>query len=225
MRPALKETSLFYPVRELLESQGYAVKGEVNDIDVLALKDGASVAVELKTALSLKLICQAVERQKYCDRVYVALPKAALKPRSQQYKQLALLLRRLSLGLIAVDLATAEILFDATEIDSQTPARSNSKKKAALTEFHDRQSDTNLGGSRGPTITRYREKVMQIALVLRDKKIATGTQVRLITGLKEAGTILMRNYYGWFERLERGLYRLSESGLMATDLEVEKNVG
>ena len=41
---------------------------------------------------------------------------------------------------------------------------------------------------------------------------------RELRGLAEdAGAILLRNVYGWFERVEKGLYSLSPSGRLAID--------
>ena len=45
----MKESDLYLPLKQFLESQNYEVKGEVQDCDVLALRDDeAPVIVELK---------------------------------------------------------------------------------------------------------------------------------------------------------------------------------
>ena len=73
------ETELYEPVKSFFESQGYIVKAEINDIDILALKDDLSIAIELKVKISLKHIYQAIERQKLVDNVFLAIPKSTYK--------------------------------------------------------------------------------------------------------------------------------------------------
>ena len=47
--PSLRETDLYPPIKCFLEGQGYEVKGEVGDCDVVAVRDGDEpVLVELK---------------------------------------------------------------------------------------------------------------------------------------------------------------------------------
>ena len=55
--PPLSEADLYEPIKRFLESQGYEVKGEVGDCDVVARRgDEAPVIVELKTRFSLPLV-------------------------------------------------------------------------------------------------------------------------------------------------------------------------
>ena len=72
-----RETDLYAPIKSYLEGQGYDVKGEVADCDVVAVRRGEDpVVVELKTSFSLQLIFQAVRRQALTDTVYVAYAAA-----------------------------------------------------------------------------------------------------------------------------------------------------
>jgi hypothetical protein len=64
------ETDLYQPVKSFFESQGYIVKAEINDIDILAIKEDITIAIELKVKISLKLIYQVIERQKLVDNVF-----------------------------------------------------------------------------------------------------------------------------------------------------------
>ena len=58
----MAETDLYRPVKQFLEAQGYVVKGEIGQCDVVAVRgDEGPVVVELKERLSLSLILQAVE--------------------------------------------------------------------------------------------------------------------------------------------------------------------
>lgn len=71
----MRETELYAPVKAFLEAQGYEVKAEVKDCDVVAVRDDAEpVIVELKLQLSLTLLLQGVDRQAISDHVYVCVP-------------------------------------------------------------------------------------------------------------------------------------------------------
>ena len=73
---AIRETELYEPVKALLEGQGYVVKGEVGDADIVAVRDGDDpVIVELKTGFSLALYHQGIARQALSDDVYLAVPR------------------------------------------------------------------------------------------------------------------------------------------------------
>lgn len=118
----MKETDLYEPVKQLFTKLGYQVYAEVNDIDVMVVKDDQIIAIELKTSFNLKLILQAITRQKISDNVYVAIPRPKYKQRlSKSFKEKELLLRRLELGLIlvATDVKSpyAQIVFDPKPYD------------------------------------------------------------------------------------------------------------
>ena len=62
----MRETELYAPVKAFLEAQGYKVKSEVKGCDVVAVRDGAEpVIVELKLQLSLALLLQGVDRNRF----------------------------------------------------------------------------------------------------------------------------------------------------------------
>ena len=71
----LRETDLYAPVRDFLAAQGFTVRAEVHRCDVAATRGGDLVIVELKVALSLELLAQAVKRQRLTDTVYLAVPR------------------------------------------------------------------------------------------------------------------------------------------------------
>ena len=71
----LAETDLYEPIRRFLEEEGYEVQAEVKDCDIAARKDGRLVVVELKRNFQLKLVYQAMERQRLTEYVYVAIPR------------------------------------------------------------------------------------------------------------------------------------------------------
>ncbi len=208
------ETELFHPVKELLENQGYQVKGEIGAIDVFAMKQDESIAVELKTSITLKLIYQAVERQKIADFVYIAIPKSAMTSHKGQTKSFLLLLRRLSIGLLVVSKNGVEVLLEAKDYDLSISKNRNKKAKNKLySEFKNRKNDDNLGGMKGKRITFYREQALEILHIIHSHPGISPKEIKILTKNTKTSSILQKNYYGWFHRLERGSYTLSEKGL------------
>ena len=108
-RPATPpETSLYAPVKALLEGQGYSVKGEINGCDVVGVRgDEPPVVVELKKAFGLGLVLQGIDRLAMTDAVYVAV--GTWPTRQPETRRLC---RRLGLGLIVVTHGRAEVVVD-----------------------------------------------------------------------------------------------------------------
>ena len=210
----MEEKDLFLPIKSLLENQGFMIKGEVNDIDILAVKDDFMLAVELKTKISLKLIYQAIERFKICEKVYLGVPIEAIKSHQKNMKSLILLLKRLGIGLIVIKKAQAEVYLDALEYDvKKSKERNKQKKIKALNEFKLRENTKVLGGTKGTRMTYYREQVIQIAKVLKLQQTASPKLIRSETHIEKTSSVLQKNYYGWFKRINRGQYQLSEIGM------------
>ena len=69
------EKDLYEPVKEFLEDKGFAVRSEVSDCDIMAVKGSDIIIVELKTAFNLKLLYQAIDRMSVTDMVYVDVYK------------------------------------------------------------------------------------------------------------------------------------------------------
>lgn len=90
----------------------------------------------------------------------------------------------------------------------------NTRKKAALIkEIEGRSADYNIGGSRKTKImTAYKENCIQIACYLEKLgQMSPKALVALGTGEKTP-LILQKNYYNWFERVQRGIYVITEQG-------------
>ena len=88
------ETELAQPVTAFLESQGYTVRSEVNGCDIVGVRGGQLVVVELKRNFTVTLLAQAADRQRVADAVYVALPRPAESLRGKRWRILRHLLRR-----------------------------------------------------------------------------------------------------------------------------------
>ena len=57
----MKETDLYLPIKAFLEDQGYEVKAEVIDCDVVAVRnDEPPLIVELKKGLTIDLLLQGI---------------------------------------------------------------------------------------------------------------------------------------------------------------------
>ncbi len=211
----MKESDLYLPLKRFLEAQGYEVKGEVQDCDVVAVRgEEAPVIVELKLSLNLNVLLQAVERLALSSKVYVGVPRRSgiLKKRR---KQVVKLLRMLGLGLVAIEpdlrAGSVDVLLDPGEYK---PRRSKHRRERLLGEFMRRVGDPNLGGAemRKGIMTAYRQRAIAIGRLLRENGPMKASRVAQTLGEPKAGDILYRDVYGWFERESRGVYKLSPRG-------------
>lgn len=210
----MMETDLYLPCKVLLESFGYEVKAEIGPADILAIKDDYVVIIELKLSISLKLIYQAIDRQKLADKVYVCLPKKVLNQTKSNVKYFINLLKRLEIGLIAVSNDHAEVIVETYGFDMVKSISSSKRKKSnLLKEFSLRKSDLNVGGTKSKKITHYKEKVIEVAKYLYEFGEKSPKDIMLYTGYKDIPNILRKNYYLWFYNISRGKYVLSEIGL------------
>ena len=92
------------------------------------------------------------------------------------------------------------------------PRKVARKKRAMLSEFERREGDPNLGGLAGARVTAYRQEATLCAEFLALAGEARGAEVAKSTGVARATTIMRDNHYGWFEKVEKGVYRLSDAG-------------
>jgi len=219
----IRETDLYAPIKRFFEDDGYEVKSEITDCDVVARKDGAStVIIELKIAFSLELVLQGIERQKLSDDVYLAVqkPDTSAKRRNWRKRQRSIigLCRRLGLGLLLVDTSCNEARPVDVLVDPAPyrPRKSTRKQTRLKKEFLARSGDPNTAGSsKIKIVTAYRQDALRCAIVLAGGKTLGLADIKASTGVSRAGSILQKNHYGWFERAARGVYRLSEHGQAA----------
>ncbi|MEM9473567.1 MAG: DUF2161 family putative PD-(D/E)XK-type phosphodiesterase [Pseudomonadota bacterium] len=211
-----RETDLYGPVKALLEGQGYEVKGEVRAADVVACRAGEDpVIVELKTGFSLTLFHQAIDRLSLSDTVYVCVPRGTGRAFLRSLKHNKTLCRRLGLGLITVRLkdGLAEIHLDPAPY---RPRQSKRKKARLLKEFATRVGDPNTGGTtRKPVMTAYRQDALRCAGTLHANGATKAAHVARASGVARARQIMAANHYGWFDRVETGIYELSPNGRRA----------
>ncbi len=208
-----RESDLYDPLRALLERQGYAVQAEVDGCDLVARRGEDVIVVEMKRRRGLDLLVQATDRQRITDSVYVALPGPAPSGRDRAWVGFQRLLRRLELGLILVTLkprARVDILFHPLPARR---AKLKRRRRAVLREIEGRSGHYNRGGTGGRAIvTAYRESAIRVAVALDlHGPLAPRTLRRLGCGEKTQ-SILANNHYGWFERIDRGIYTLTGCG-------------
>ena len=206
------ETSLYRPVKRYLEKRGFTVKGEVCGCDLVALRgDEPPVVVigELKLSFSLELVLQAVERTAACDEVWLVVGPAGRKRlRDPRVRKLC---RFLGFGLLAVSSAGAvEVLIEP----SPWKPRKDKKRRVRLIDEHRKRiGDPTSGGSmRQPIMIAYRQQALACAASLAQGPRRT-SDLRAV--VPNASSILLRNWYGWFTRIERGLYELTPEGAIA----------
>jgi hypothetical protein len=209
----VRETDLYAPVKRFLQEQGYDVKGEVGDCDVLAVREGTMVAVELKTRADLKLILQAVARVGTADNVYVAIPHDSPLLRKDKASFMRLL-RMLGLGLLVVNATRCSV---APELDPRpySPRKRKDVRSRLLAEHAALVGDPNAGGSprRSGRMTAYRQRAMAIASLLLREGPSKASVVRDSLSEPGAWRILHDNVYGWFEKIDGGIYYLSPRGM------------
>ncbi|MCW3474057.1 DUF2161 domain-containing phosphodiesterase [Limobrevibacterium gyesilva] len=204
------EVSLYRPVKAFLERLGFAVKGELRGCDVVAVRDGEPplvVIAELKLGFSLELLLQAVDRMQTADEVWLAVP--ATRRGRDRDRRAHRLCRLLGIGLLAVNAArdNVEILVEPAPYRPRTNRR---KRGLLLREFTRRRGDPAQGGStRRPIMTAYRQQALACAVALQDGP-KRPRDLRPIA--PEAPKILLRNVYGWFERVQYGVYSLGPLG-------------
>ncbi len=211
----MKESDLFPPVQRLFEDLGYTVHAEVKNCDVTATKDRELIVIELKKNLTTRLLAQAVSRQKTGADVYVAVPKPKnYQPRS--FRDTLYLLKKLELGLIFVNLlegnSFAEVALDPAPFPG---VRVDSRKKARLQkEIESRSVELNQGGvTRRKLITAYTERCIHMACALQKFGEMSPKALSLLgIAHKDVVNALRGNHYGWFYKVEKGVYALTLKG-------------
>jgi hypothetical protein len=232
----MPESDLYLPLKRAFEAHGFTVFAEVNACDLAARRGDELLIVEMKRAFNLELVLQGIERQRATPLVYLAFEAPARYER-KRYRGMLRLCRRLGLGLIAVRMrrrntgrnsparATQttdgypEVLLDPPPPSTKKGPRIDSRRRRLiLNEIQNRSGDYNVGGcTRTKIVTAYREAALRIARQLklngpsRVCKLAEGAES------KKAGSILLNNYYGWFERIGRGVYQLTTDGSAALE--------
>lgn len=218
------EEALYAPVKAFFEAQGYEVKSEVRGCDVVAQRsDEPPVIVELKTGFTVTLLLQGIDRLALTDHVYLAFGVATRPAANSLWRReragILRLCRRLGLGLLAVHEPTEAQLPLVEPLLDPLPyrPRPDRKRQGLLAkEFAHRVGDPNRGGiNRRPIVTAYRQDALICVAFLSRNGQAKAADIAQATGVGNAARILRDDVYGWFQRVERGIYTLSPKGEMA----------
>ena len=213
----MKETDLYLPVKQFLESQGYEVKGEIRDCDVMAVRGAEEpLVVELKLVLSLDVLLQAVNRLSLSSVVYIGIPSTC-RIFKKRRRRILKLLKMLGLGLLLVlthsKVSRVQVVLDPGPYSPRTHPK---RRTRLLGEFEKRRGDPMPGGSgrRKGMMTAYRQTAIRIAQYLMANGPTKASHVARALGEAEARKILYRNVYGWFDRLGEGIYGISPRGII-----------
>ncbi len=199
------ETSLYAPVKAFLETRGFTAKGEIGGCDIVAVRDSQVIIVELKLGLNLELVLQGIDRMPAADEVWLAVP--GTRRGRDRDRRVVRLCRLLGLGLLTVAGGRVTVV---AEPEPYRPRASLRRRARLVREHTQRRGDPMLGGSTGQKhMTAYRQQALDCAAALADGPRTT----RQLTAITPAAPgIVLRNVYGWFERVSRGTYRLTDAG-------------
>ncbi len=205
------ETSLYSPVKGFLQNLGFVVKGEIGGCDLLALSNDSPpivVVCELKLKFNLELVLQGVDRMAVSDEVWLAASMSARGKGRDNDTRFRNLCRRLGFGLLGIlPNGGVQILLSPTAL---APRRDPRRRSRLIEEHRRRQGDPVAGGgSRKPIMTAYRQEALSCAAALAENPKRPRD---LTSACPNAPKILRRNVYGWFARIDRGVYDLTDAG-------------
>ena len=210
----MKEIELYEPIKSYLLKNGYKVQAEVKNCDIACLYENKLIVIEMKKSFNLKLLYQAMDRKSFADKVFVAINRPK-NFRKKETKHMLKILKSMDIGLITValdsPLKAVEIVLDP---EDKTIKRKTRKRTMILNELQRRNLNTNIGGStkKDNILTAYREQVIFLACALNKIEKGSPSSIKKQFNIQNASYILQNNHYGYFERIERGIYTLSKKG-------------
>lgn len=209
---------MYEPLKLYLEKQGYSVSSEVKNCDMVACKDDEMVLIELKVRFSLDLVYQLMERMEMADSVYAAVAVAPGKREIPRLGNVKALLRRLGVGLVLVRFLKSKTRIEvALHPGDYSEKRQHKRRLAILREIDARYAEFNKAGSAtsDARFSAYRQRALYLAWQLKKLGPSSPSQLKKSGGPSQSQEILAANFYGWFEKIKRGVYGLSEAGQVA----------
>ena len=120
--------------------------------------------------------------------------------------------RRLGIGLLTLR-ARDHFLEVHCVPGPYAPRKSKKKATQMVRAFERLEGDPNLGGAtRHGLVTGYRQDALKCAAYLATTGPEKGAVLARATGVPKATSIMRNNVYGWFEKLEKGIYGLTPQG-------------
>ena len=191
----------------MLESLNFIAKGEIKNCDIAAIRDDELWIVELKRHMSVDLIYQAMARQAISPFVFVAIPRP-----KRVNRQMLKLLKKLELGLITVAMDSPVVRAEVALFPNVSKAKYGKKAAILKKEIKGRIGDTPGGSTGIPITTAYKERCIKIACFLSQTDTLSPKELRQHGCEQDTASILQKNHYGWFVRISRGQYKLTEMG-------------
>ena len=205
---------MYRPVKRYLEGLGFQVKGEICGCDLVALRgDEPPIVIigELKLSFNLELLLQGIDRTAACDEIWLAVRSSARGKGRERDPRVRKLCRLLGFGLLCVS-RTGSV--EPLVAPAPWRPRRDAKRRSKLIEEHRRRrGDPVLGGtSKSPIMTAYRQQALSCAALLANGPSRPRDLKPIVP---DAPKILLGNVYGWFVRVQRGLYCLTDQGCAA----------
>ncbi|MEL6618507.1 MAG: DUF2161 domain-containing phosphodiesterase, partial [Pseudomonadota bacterium] len=130
-------------------------------------------------------------------------------------KDMTRLCRRLGLGLMTVRPKDGLVQVHC-DPGPYAPRKNTRRQGQLLREFAARAGDPNDGGqTRVGLVTAYRQDALRLAVYLYETGACKGADVARETGVDRATTMMRHNHYGWFEKVDKGVYGLTPQGAAA----------
>jgi hypothetical protein len=214
-----KESDLYEPIKRFFTTRGFTVRGEVLNCDLVAIDNEDTVhIVEMKISCNLTVILQAIARLSTANFVYVAIPQPS-KRQQPHWRELLKLCELTGIGLLTVTFVRDGAFVTEQVTPQHSETRTNRKKRAALVrETKARIGDHNIGGTnKVKRMTAYRQLALLCLTELQRTGPLSPKQLRVALLQEKVPAIMRDNVYGWFVRIQKGLYGLSDEGLLALD--------
>ena len=97
--------------------------------------------------------------------------------------------------------------------EQYNPRKSAKKSKQIMKLFERLDGDPNSGGAtRHGLVTGYRQDALKCATFLAISGASRGAVVAKETGVESATSLMRNNVYGWFDKVEQGVYALNSTG-------------
>jgi len=121
-------------------------------------------------------------------------------------------LKKCNIGLITVALDSPTKIAEIVHFPTGKDAKNNLKTRRIKKEMAGRTVDTQ-GGTQQKVNTAYRERNVRIATLLEAHAPLNAPALIKTYGCEaDAYTILRNNVYGWYEKIGRGTYALTDIG-------------
>ncbi|MCL1863529.1 MAG: DUF2161 family putative PD-(D/E)XK-type phosphodiesterase [Defluviitaleaceae bacterium] len=209
------ESDLYDPIKTLLISQGFIVRGEVKGCDIAAVRgedeNSELWVVEMKLSANITLIYQAMERQTATPHIFIAIPRPR-RANEKTFRALKKLLKKLEIGLITVALDSPVKHAEIISFPESTKRSRKETKRAAIIkkEISGRTVDSPGGTTKTIINTAYRERCIKIACLIEKNGPLSAKSLKEMGCESDTYNILRSNNYNWFEKIAKGIYNITE---------------